>query len=154
LRTAVFRLTRQADYAILLLAEMANGGGPVHAAPDLAHETGVPVPMVSKTLQVLAREGLLLSLRGPRGGYRLARPADQISIADIVIALDGPIAMTACSDGGEGDCGLEPRCRVHENWRKLNRVVIGALSRLSLAEMMQSEPPRLVMLEELARPAR
>ena len=135
------------------MAEMASQGGPVLAAPDLAATTGLPVPMVSKTLKVLAREGLLLSLRGPRGGYKLARRAEDISVADIVIALEGPIAMTACADGGEGDCGLQPSCRVHENWRKLNRVVIGALSRLSLAEMTQSEPARLVMLEELSRPA-
>lgn len=149
----MFRLTRQADYGILLMAEMASHEGlSVHAAPDLAASTGLPVPMVSKTLKVLAREGLLDSVRGPRGGYKLTRRADEISVADIVIALEGPIAMTACSDGGGGDCDVQARCRVHENWRKVNRVVIGALSRLSLAEMAQCEPPRLVMLEELSRP--
>lgn len=149
----MFRLTRQADYGILLMAEMASHAGlPVLAAPDLAATTGLPVPMVSKTLKVLAREGLLDSIRGPRGGYKLARRAEDISIADIVTALEGPIAMTACADGGEGDCVVEASCRVHENWRKVNRVIIGALSRLSLAEMTQSEPPRLVMLEELSRP--
>lgn len=150
----MFRLTRQADYGILLMAEMASQAVvPVHAAPDLAAATGLPVPMVSKTLKVLARGGLLDSVRGPRGGYRLTRRPEDISVADIVCALEGPIAMTACSDGGGGDCGLQARCRVHENWRKLNRVVIGALSKLSLAEMVQSEPPRLVMLEEMSRPA-
>ena len=149
----MFRLTRQADYGILLMAEMASHAGfAVLAAPDLAATTGMSVPMVSKTLKVLASEGLLDSIRGPRGGYKLARRAEDISIADIVTALEGPIAMTACSDGGEGDCVLEASCRVHENWRKVNRVIIGALSRLSLAEMTQSEPPRLIMLEELSRP--
>jgi FeS assembly SUF system regulator len=150
----MFRLTRQADYGILLLAEMASqAGSNVHAAPDLAAATGLPVPMVSKTMKALAREGLLESVRGPRGGYRLTRRPEDITVADIVEALQGPIAITACSDGGAGDCDVRSRCRVHENWQKLNRVVIGALSRLSLAEMTQSEPKRLVMLEELSRPA-
>ena len=148
------KLTRQADYGILLLAEMASGlPGVVHAAPDLATATGLPLPMVAKTLKQLGREGLLESQRGARGGYRLARPAADISLADVVIAVEGPIAMTACTDGGTGDCGLEARCRVHHNWQKLNRVVIGALARVSLAEMIQAEPRRLVLLEELALPA-
>ncbi len=150
----MLRLTRQADYGILLLAEMAAGApGALHAASELAASTGLPVPMVSKTLKVLGRGGLLESVRGPRGGYRLVRPPDAISVADIVKALEGPIAMTTCAETKGGDCGFESKCRVHDNWLKLNRVVIGALSRLSLAEMAAPDPPRLVMLEAMAQQA-
>lgn len=149
----MIRLTRQADYGILLLAEMASHPeGSLHAAPELAAATGLPAPMVSKTLKLLAKGHLLESARGPRGGYKLVRHPDDISIAEIVGALEGPIAMTTCADGGDGECGLQGRCRVHENWRKLNRVVIGALQRLTLADMVRPEPPRLVLLEELSRP--
>ena len=150
----MLRLTRQADYGILLLAEMASSApGAIVAASELAATTGLPMPMVSKTLKVLAREGLLVSVRGPRGGYRLSRRAEDISVADVVSALEGPIAMTSCSETSGGDCGIEAKCRVHGNWLKLNRVVIGALAGLSLAEMAEPSPPRLVRLDELARSA-
>src|SRR5687767_9812008 len=85
------RLTRQADYGILLLAEIASGQeGAIHAAPELAAATGMPASMVAKTLKHLARQGLLDSTRGARGGYRLARPAKAISLADVVMAFEGP----------------------------------------------------------------
>jgi FeS assembly SUF system regulator len=146
------RLTRQADYGILLLAEIASGEeGAIHAAPELAAATGMPASMVAKTLKHLARQGLLDSTRGARGGYRLARPAKAISLADVVMAFEGPIAMTQCTDGAAAECGIESRCRVHHNWLKLNRVVIGALARVNLAEMIAAEPPRLVLLDELAQ---
>lgn len=142
----MIRLTRQADYGILLLVHIAGEPmGSVHAAPDLAATTGVPVPMVSKILKTLARSGLLVSHRGPRGGYGLARRSSEISLADIVQALDGPIAMTACT-GHEPDCDLESRCRVHPHWQRLNKLVIDALTRTSLTDMVEPAA-RLVALE-------
>ena len=144
----MIRLTRQADYGILLLSHVAAGPeGAVHAAPELASETGVPVPMVSKILKRLARGGLLVSSRGAHGGYRLARAPEDISMADIVVAIEGGISMTSCSEGGDSSCRLESRCRVHANWRKLNKVVVGALARVSLAEMAQPLPDALVTLD-------
>ena len=143
----MIRLTRQADYGILLLVHIAGEPlGSVHAAPDLATISGVPVPMVSKILKTLARNGLLVSHRGPRGGYGLARASREISLADIVQALDGPIAMTACT-GHEPDCGLEASCRVHPHWQRLNQVVINALSNTSLAEMVAPLPAQFVRLQ-------
>ena len=136
----MIRLTRQADYGILLLVHMAGEPfGSVHAAPELASLTGVHVPMVSKILKTLARGGLLVSHRGPRGGYALARQPREVSLADVVQVLDGPIAMTACT-GHEPDCGLESHCRVLPHWQHLNQVVVDALSRTSLAQMVQPAP--------------
>lgn len=143
----MIRLTRQADYGILLLVHVAGGpAGTVHAAPDLASATGVPVPMVSKILKALARGGLLASHRGPHGGYNLARNPRDISLVDIVEALEGPIAMTACT-GHDPECGLEGTCRIQPHWQHLNRAVVEALSRVNLAEMVQPSPGRLVSIE-------
>src|SRR5687768_4616359 len=123
----------------------------VHAARELASATGIQVPMVAKTLKALARRGLVVSHRGSHGGYSLARRADSISLADIVTALEGPIAMTTCSDRADGavECGLEARCRVHDNWRKLNRIVVEALERVSLDEMARPGDGQLGQLVSL-----
>ena len=149
-------MTRQSDYGILLLAHVARAPiGAVRAASMLASETGVPVAMVSKILKELARADLLESHRGVKGGYSLARRPDEISVGDIVTALEGPIAMTACVSSSEENCDLQPHCCVQANWQVLNRVVISTLSRVSLAEMARPLPQELVQLEtgrEAGRP--
>src|SRR5688500_5044415 len=96
----MIRLSRQADYAILLLGRIAGQeAGSVHAAPDLSAQTGVPVAMVSKILKLLARGRLLDSHRGARGGYSLAKPPREITVADILTVLEGPLGLTACTEG-------------------------------------------------------
>ena len=143
----MIRLTRQADYGILLLVQVASEpAGSVQAAPDLAAATGIPVPMVSKILKTLARAGLLVSHRGPHGGYHLASSPADISLANVIEALDGPIAMTACT-GGDHDCSLETRCCVQPHWQHVNRAVVEALSRVSLADIAKPGDSRLVSIE-------
>src|SRR3546814_19013557 len=98
------------------------------SAALVAEQTGVSLPTVQKLMGRLAQSGLLGSARGSGGGFVLARAADSISLADIVEAVDGPIAMTACVDQGRHDCGLETGCRVRSSWSAANGAISGALA--------------------------
>jgi len=137
----MLRVTKLADYGIVLMTQMAcPEGQATHNARDLAREVQLPLPMVSKILKALAREGLLNSHRGIKGGYTLSkRPAD-VSIAEIIRALEGPIAITECTDRTHGDCGLEQQCPTRGNWHRINLAVRDALQRITLADMVQPVP--------------
>jgi FeS assembly SUF system regulator len=135
----MLRITKQADYGFVLLIRMA-GAAPeaaMHNARDLAAETGLPLPMVSKTLKSLARAGLLASHRGMRGGYSLARPAEVISAEEIITALDGPIMVSEClgEETAAHACDYEVRCPVKRSWQRLNEAISEALAGITLAEM-------------------
>ena len=112
---------------------------------DLAAETRIPQPTVSKVLKQLARAGVVTSIRGPQGGYRLARPATEIGVDEIITALEGPIAVTECADERSGSsCAYERRCGVRANWQRINDAVHGALAGITLADMAsESSPPLL-----------
>ncbi|MDR3517945.1 MAG: SUF system Fe-S cluster assembly regulator [Azospirillaceae bacterium] len=137
----MFKLTKLTDYAIVLMSEMAAHPGVVRTGPQLAERTGVPVPTVAKLLKTLTAAGVMLSHRGATGGYVLARPATEISIAEIITALEGPIALTACVDGAEGGCGVESFCPMRGNWDKINLAVRTALEGLTLADMATPAAP-------------
>ena len=145
----MLRVTKLADYGIVLMTHFASyPEGQMHNARDLAAEVRLPLPMVSKILKVLAREDLLVSHRGTKGGYSLARAADGITIADIIQALEGPIAVTECTDKVNGDCNLERLCPVRSNWHRINEAIREALEKISLAEMRRPFPPDLVKLTD------
>jgi FeS assembly SUF system regulator len=141
----MIRITKQTDYGIVLLTHLAGQTERLFNAPELAAETHLPLPMVSKILKVLTREGLLASHRGVKGGYSLARLPEEISMAEVVAALEGPIALTECIEVS-GDCSHSSLCRVRGNWQRINEAVRGALEGISLAEMAQPEPQQLVTL--------
>jgi len=131
----MIRMTRLTDYGIMLLTLFARDGKrPMRSARDLSAEAKLPLPTVSKLLKVLARHDLLEAHRGVKGGFRLARPADQITVAEIIHALEGPIGVTECSSH-DSACDIERSCIVRSNWRKLNTVVLEALGKITLAEM-------------------
>jgi FeS assembly SUF system regulator len=129
------RLSNLTDYAIVMLSAAARMGGVSVSAALLAEETGVPLPTAQKLMGRLAIAGLLKSSRGIGGGFRLARDPAQISIADIIEAVEGPIAMTACVEEGRHDCGLETACKVRPHWGAVNMAVKGALGGVSLASL-------------------
>lgn len=135
----MIRITKNADYGILLMAEMAaEGVGSLHNARNLSDATRIPLPMVSKILKTLARDGLLLSHRGQKGGYSLSKPADQITVAEIITALEGPIALIQCADHEKDHlCDLQAVCSVSDPWKKINDAVCDALSAITLREMLQ-----------------
>jgi len=130
----MFRLGRLTDYGIVLMAHLAGLEGERHNAREVAADTGLPAPAVSKILKQLAREGLLVSHRGAKGGYSLARPAGAISAAEIITALEGPIGLTECTVH-PGHCVQEPSCHVREPWQRINGVVREALERVTLEKL-------------------
>jgi len=131
------RLSSLADYAVVMMSAAARhcGGLARLNATLLAEETGLPLPTVQKLVSRLSAAGLIESTRGTGGGFRLARPAAAISLADIVEAIEGPIAMTACVDNGSHDCCIEESCRVKPHWNVVNGAVRGALAGVSLASL-------------------
>lgn len=131
------RLSSLADYAVVMMSAAARhcGGAARLNATLLAEETGLPLPTVQKLVSRLSSAGLIESARGTGGGFRLSRPAAAISLADIIEAIEGPIAMTACLEHGRHDCSIEENCRVKPHWNVVNGAVRGALAGVSLASL-------------------
>ncbi len=134
----VLRIRKLTDYGIVLLSYLAGDHGEQpHTARELATASHLPLPVVSKLLKLLAREGLLVSHRGAKGGYTLARAAEELSVAEIIAALEGPIAVTECGLGS-GVCSQEPNCRVRDPWQHINRTLKQALGRVRLTDLAQT----------------
>lgn len=136
----MLKLSKLADYATVLMTAVAREPEQTHTGQSLAARTRIPAPTAAKLLKTLARGGLLESLRGSRGGYRLARRAETLTVADIIRALEGPIAVTACSSHG-GGCTIESDCATRSNWRLINRAIVEALDAVTLAQMAQTASP-------------
>jgi Rrf2 family protein len=120
---------------VLMTAAARREAGARLSATELASETGVPLPTTQKLMGQLAASGLLTSARGASGGFALARPAAEISLADIVEAVEGPIALTMCSDGVNHDCILDAHCRVKPHMGVVGNAVRGALGAVSLEHL-------------------
>jgi FeS assembly SUF system regulator len=148
----MLRISRLTDYATVVLATLAEQPERVQTATALAEHTRIAAPTVSKLLKQLQRANLVTSTRGLHGGYQLARPATQITAADILDALEGPVALTDCS-AGEGHCGIESNCRVGRVWQRLNTAIRRSLQDVSLAQLagIDSSQVRLPTLEREVR---
>ena len=131
----MIRITKQSDYGIVLMTTLAAAPQELHNAAALAAETQLPAPTVSKILKLLARGGLLESHRGVKGGYSLARRPEAITVAEVISALEGPIAVTECIEDAPGECVQEPFCAVRGNWQRINLAIREALEAITLAEM-------------------
>ena len=143
----MIRMSKETDYGIVLLTHFAGvSNEKVFSARELAEATQVPLPMVSKVLKALTRAGLLISQRGPRGGYALAKRPSEITIVDVVTAMEGTVALTECLDQ-PGDCRHETTCHVRENWELINEKVLTALRDITIAEMCAPVTGRLVSLD-------
>jgi len=131
------RLTHLADYAVVMMTAAARRGDAVRvSAAELAQDTGVPLPTAQKLMGQLASAGLLSSVRGVGGGFMLARPVTDISLADIVEAVEGPIAMTMCSGSEEAsECALDAHCQVKPHMGIVSNAVRGALGAVSLQSL-------------------
>ena len=129
----MLRLSKLTDYAVVVMVRLGRGEA-VQTSPCIAAATGVPEPTVAKVLKILAAAGLVASHRGARGGYRLVRPLDAVPIADIIAAIDGPIALTACVDGGTS-CEAQGLCPMRGRWDPVNRAIEAALAGITLADM-------------------
>ncbi len=136
----MIRMSKETDYGIVVLAYFASAqAGLKHNAREVAMESQLPLPMVRKILKILAREGLLISHRGAKGGYSLVRRGERISIAEIVKAMEGPLAMTECIEA-PGECRHEPVCGLRTSWQKINAIVFEALNRTTLSDLTGQLP--------------
>jgi len=131
----VLRISKLTDYGIVLLARFAREApGTTLTAREMSESTALPHPVVSKMLKTLAGAALLQSHRGAKGGYSLAREPECVTVADILQALEGPLALMECS-AGPGHCGQESSCGVREPWQRINQTVRAALEGMTLAEL-------------------
>src|SRR3990167_3200257 len=147
------RLSSMADYAVVTMSAAARHCGSALlvdaagkkrarvSAAQLAAETGLPVPAVQKLVSMLPSASLLRSVRGAHGGLQLGRPAAAITLADIVEAVEGPIALTACVEAGRQDCALEPTCAVRPHWSAVNSALRGALAEVPLTRLAEMDVP-------------
>ena len=150
------RLSHLADYAVVLMTAAARRpAGARLSATALAEETGVPLPTAQKLMGQLAGAGLFDSARGPSGGFALSRPPGAISLADIVEAVEGPIAMTMCSGSDEAsDCALDAHCRVKPHMGVVSHAVRGALDAVSLRELASADALTLSLSKGGTEPPR
>ncbi len=141
----MLRLSKLTDYAVVVLIRLGDclraGEDCVQTSPGIAMATGVPEPTVAKVLKALATASLVTSQRGARGGYRLSRPLDEVTVADVIAAIDGPIALTACVEGGGGGCDVGNICAVKGRWDLVNDAIRAALTDISLADMRAASVP-------------
>jgi FeS assembly SUF system regulator len=143
----MLRISKLTDYAILAMVELTRDGEML-SAHALSERVGVELPTASKVLKMLAGYGLLDSYRGANGGYRAGRPASDISVAEVIAAIEGPVAMTECSEEA-GLCSQEDNCELRGNWQRISLAVNQALEQVSLAEMaapLRTEPGPLNLM--------
>lgn len=129
----MLRISKLTDYAILVMVELSREGEML-SAHSISERVGIELPTASKVLKLLAGGGLLESYRGPSGGYRVRKSSSEISVAEVIAAIEGPIAMTECSVE-QGLCSQEDRCDLRSNWQRISMAVSRALQEVSLAEM-------------------
>ncbi|MCB9978026.1 MAG: SUF system Fe-S cluster assembly regulator [Rhodospirillales bacterium] len=134
----MIKISRMADYGVLILAELAREPEALRTASGLSDTTGLPEPTVAKILKTLTGAGILRSARGVNGGYLLQKTADQIPVAAIITALDGPICLTACADGVEDSCAVRETCSLKGRWNGVNALIKSALEAMTLAELLES----------------
>jgi FeS assembly SUF system regulator len=135
----MLRVTKLTDYATVVLTVLAARPGQVLSATELAEAAGLEATTVAKLLKPLAQAGLVIGLRGVNGGYRLARDAAAISLIEVVQAMEGPLAITECSQD-HNNCGIAHQCGVRSQWRLINDVLADALRSVTLAQMLQPTP--------------
>lgn len=136
----MLRISKLTDYGTVVLAELARAESGVVSAADIAGATGLGLPTVSKLLKMLARAGLVSSIRGPHGGYRLTREPGHITAAAVIDALEGPVSITECS-AHDSHCDIEAVCRVGSAWQRINLAIRRALDEISLADLLRANSP-------------
>ncbi len=131
----MLRLSKKADYALIAMKHLATRpSGVSSSAREIAEEYNIPIELMAKVLQRLARRGLLTSQQGTRGGYQLARTAEGISVADVIQAIDGPLTVTACSHQND-QCGQFAKCNIRDPLWRIRERIVAALATCSVSEM-------------------
>jgi FeS assembly SUF system regulator len=148
----MLRMSKLTDYGTMVLAELATNGHGLSTASQVADATHLTLTTVSKLLKSLVHAGLVVSARGVQGGYALARPAATISAAEILDALEGPVALTDCSSSN-GGCELESFCRVGTAWQRINHSIRRALEGVTLADLKARREPLPSLRTDLRKAA-
>ncbi|MBD9361209.1 SUF system Fe-S cluster assembly regulator [Methylomonas fluvii] len=142
----MLRLSKLTDYATVILSYMARDRSRVHGALEIAEATGIAQPTVSKILKILLKAGVLVSMRGAKGGYALAKDPNRISVATVISALEGPIALTECTVSHKS-CDQASGCRIQGNWHLINQKIANALESVTLADLiLPFKPPEEVSI--------
>lgn len=141
----MLRVSKLTDYGSVILAYMASHPNETMSAARLARGLLLPPATVSKLLKMLVNSGLLFSSLGKQGGYQLAKPAEQISLAEIITALEGPIALTECAVE-KGACALEKSCEISQHWRGINRLIAQSLEQVTLQQMLPLKMPNQAVI--------
>ncbi len=146
-------ITKHTDYAIVIMAHFSKSPAKLINAKELSGALKLPYPTVSKLLKILVKSHLLESIQGAQGGYRLQKSPHSISVASVIEAVEGPIAMTECATGDHGKCSSEDWCTVKPHWMTINGVIKKSLDNLSIHSLIQSKTnhptPQLIQLEKL-----
>ena len=130
----MIRMSKLADYGTVVMAQMAQEPERLQSTAQIAARTRLPVTTVSKVLKLLAKHVLVTAERGKHGGYRLSRQPAQISVAEIIDAVDGPFGLTECA-AGSGLCTLESSCALNRHWRRISQLVRGAVESVTLDQL-------------------
>ncbi len=136
----MLRLSKMTDYAVVVMSRLSDEPGTIMTAPEIAGSTGVPAPTVAKLLQTLTRHGLARSERGVAGGYVTDQAAADIRLSDVITAVDGPVALTACVDGVAGECTVEAVCPIRGRWDPVNEAIRNALEAIPLSDLSARQP--------------
>lgn len=138
-KPAMMKLGKLTDYAVAVMVQLSrDGSGVARSAHQLADRTGIPEPTVAKVLKKLTREKLVQSVRGAAGGYKLAQDPQNLSICDVIEALDGPIEIVACANGVADACRAEHKCPAKGKWAPVNQAVRAALQAVTLQDMARA----------------
>jgi len=148
-RCGMLKLNRLTDYAVVVLSRLSKQVGMVQTANEISDGTGLPMPTVSKILKLMAGSSLIESHRGVNGGYSLSRGADSVRVSEIIEALEGPIALTACVDGTTDQCTIEGSCPMRGNWNTVNDAIRTALSGVTLADLL--DPGEIFPVNSLSK---
>ena len=144
------KINKLTDYSIVILTNMViKDENAMHTAKELSEFSGIPLPTVTRILKMLSNEGILESQRGAQGGYTLTKSSTDISVAEVIEAMEGPIALTECVSDGCG-CAFEPSCAVGKPWQKINKAVNNVLQNINLSEMsIKDESQNLLKLTNI-----
>ncbi len=135
----MIKISRLADYSVVVLSVLASARGQQMSAAILTQKTSLPEPTVSKVLKLLVKDNIIVSVRGANGGYSLQQNAHAITIADIIMAIDGPISLATCVVGSTDSCDYECKCPIKGRWDGVDAAIRGALDGITLADMMAEE---------------
>lgn len=136
----MIKISKLTDYAVLMLFHMSRQNEQtVLAAQDVADMSGLPLPTVSKILKILAKSRIVSSTRGVKGGYKLDHDLSRLTVVDVIVAMDGPIKITSCADGGMDDCDMAKTCPMAGRWTPVNQAINTALGAVTLDAMFAND---------------